>query len=140
MHFGRTTAADGSSFVSRPTGVSFYVKYISVAVSKANGGDLKIGEMDEGQVKFAIGNWSNSKGKGSKECPIAINTTESGNNPLPAQWALKTFDGTIAYCEMIFTSDHNDYGWMKVTIPFDYNNTSATPTHILISAASTSVF
>ncbi len=136
VHFGRTTADDGSQFVSRPTGVSFYVKYISTQVKKANGGGLTTSDMDEGQVKFAIGNWSNSKGGGSKECPIAINTTESGNNPLPAQWNLKTFDGTIAYAEMIFTSEHNDDGWMKVTIPFDYNNTSAKPTHILISAAS----
>lgn len=134
VHFGRTTANDGSQFVSRPTGVSFYVKYISKQVSKANGGGLTTSDMDEGQVKVAIGTWSNTKGGGSKECPIAINTTQSSNPP--AQWNLKTFEGTIAYCDMIFTQEHNDDGWMKVTLPLEYNNYTTTPTHILISAAS----
>lgn len=134
VHFGRTTANDGSQFVSRPTGVSFYVKYISKQVSKANGGGLTTSDMDEGQVKVAIGTWSNTKGGGSKECPIAINTTQSSNPP--AQWNLKTFEGTIAYCDMIFTQEHNDDGWMKVTLPLEYNNYTTTPTHIVISAAS----
>lgn len=134
VHFGRNKDDAGIDFVSRPTGVSFYVKYISRKVEKANGGGLTTSDMDEGQVKVAIGNWSSSKGGGSSECPIAINTTQS-NNP-PAQWNLKTFEGTIAYCDMIFTQEHNDDGWMKVTLPLKYNNTSTTPTHIIISAAS----
>lgn len=134
VHFGRNKDNAGVDFVSRPTGVSFYVKYISRKVEKANGGGLTTSDMDEGQVKVAIGNWSSSKGGGSMECPIAINTTES-NDP-PAQWNLKTFEGTIAYCDIIFTQEHNDYGWMKVTLPLEYNNYTTTPTHILISAAS----
>ena len=37
---------------------------------------------------------------------------------------------------MIFTQEHNDDGWMKVTLPLEYNNYTTTPTHIVISAAS----
>lgn len=139
VHFGRNTAADGTPFGSRPTGVSFYVKYKSVIIDNYNGGgadDPKKGDYDEGQIKVAIGNWSHTKNGGSKECPIAVNTTDSSKNPLPAQWNLKTLDGTIAYCDMIFTQEHNDDGWMKVTLPLEYNNTATIPTHIVISAAS----
>ena len=50
-------------------------------------------------------------------------------------------DETIAYCDKIFTGDGNDTGWQKVTLKFDYNsngkrNNPKTPTHIIISAAS----
>lgn len=133
VHFGRTTADNGAQFVSRPTGVSFYVKYNSVEIDNDGGGDLSKGEMDEGQIKVAIGKWENKYG-GSAECPIAIFTGDSGNPP--AHWNLKTLSGTIAYCDMIFTQEHNDDGWMKVTLPLEYNNYTTTPTHILISAAS----
>jgi hypothetical protein len=109
------------------------VKYNSVKIDNDGGGDLSKGEMDEGQIKVAIGKWENKYG-GSAECPIAIFTGDSGNPP--AQWNLKTLSGTIAYCDMIFTQEHNDDGWMKVTLPLEYNNYTTTPTHILISAAS----
>lgn len=136
VHFGRNKDVDGEDFVSRPTGVSFYVKYESTKVTKANGGGLNEGDMDEGQIKFAVGNWDYKKNGngGSKECPIAIDTRDSGDNPLPSQWNLKTHTGTIAYCDKIFTS--NDNSWKKVTLKFDYNNLNQIPTHIIISAAS----
>ena len=92
-----------------------------------------MGEYEEGQVRIAIGNWTT--GGGSKESPISIYTGDASSTP-PAHWNLQTFTGTIAYGEMIFTQEHNDDGWMKVTIPLTYNNSTATPTHIIISAAS----
>lgn len=132
VHFGRTKAADGTNFVSRPTGMSFYVKY-TAAKTTSTSSYVNLGDYDEGQVRIAIGNWTT--GGGSNESPISIYTGDASSNP-PAHWNLKTFTGTIAYGEMIFTQEHNDDGWMKVTLPLEYNNTSATPTHIIISAAS----
>ena len=101
-------------------------------IDNYNGGETSKGAMDEGQVKVAIGNWK-QYGGGSQESPIAVFTGDSDNPP--THWNLKDLDGTIAYCEKIFTSDDNSKGWMKVTIPFTYNNTDE-PTHIIISAAS----
>lgn len=132
VHFGRTKAADGTNFVSRPTGMSFYVKYIAAETSDTSS-YVNLGDYDEGQVRIAIGNWTT--GGGSKESPISIYTGDASSTP-PAHWNLQTFTGTIAYGEMIFTQEHNDDGWMKVTIPLTYNNSTATPTHIIISAAS----
>ena len=132
VHFGRTKAADGTNFVSRPTGMSFYVKYIAAETSDTSS-YVNLGDYDEGQVRIAIGNWTT--GGGSKESPISIYTGDASSTP-PAHWNLQTFTGTIAYGEMIFTQEHNDDGWMKVTIPLTYNNITATPTHIIISAAS----
>ena len=138
VHFGRNTAADGKSFVSRPTGVSFYVKYKSEKIAnKGNHPSLTTDNYDEGQVKVAIGSWdpiSSGFTTGSKESPIALYTGDYENQT--AAWNLKTCKGTIAYADMIFTKEHNDDGWMKVTLPLEYINTTTIPTHIVISAAS----
>lgn len=131
VHFGRTTAADGSAFESRPTGVSFYARYKGLKVDNDGDGPLTTQNFDEGQIKFAIGNWSNTKYKGSKESPVAVNTTDT-----KTFYDLSTIDGTVAYCDKIFYGDGNDTGWMKITLKFDYKDVNTKPTHIIISAAS----
>lgn len=137
VHFGRNTAADGKPFASRPTGVSFYVKYKSEKIAnKGNHPSLTTEDYDEGQVKVAIGTWdpiSSGFTTGSTESPIALYTGDYENQT--AAWDLKKCKGTIAYADMIFTKEHNNAGWMKVTLPLNYENTS-TPSHIIISAAS----
>lgn len=131
VHFGRTTAADGSAFESRPTGVSFYARYKGVKVDNTADGVKFKTDYDEGQIKFAVGNWSNKTYKGSKESPVAVNTTDK-----KTFYDLSTIDGTVAYCDKIFYGDGNDTGWMKVTLKFDYKDINTIPTHIIISAAS----
>lgn len=132
VHFGRTIAADGSKFESRPTGVSFYARYKGNKVNRdAKDGPLTGDDFDEGQIKFAIGKWSNKTYKGSTESPVAVNTTDK-----KTFYDLSTIDGTVAYCDKIFYGDGNDTGWMKVTLKFDYKDVNTIPTHIIISAAS----
>lgn len=129
VHFGRTMAADGEQFTSRPTGVSFYVRYIGKTVDKACD-KLKEGAFDEGQVKFAIGTWGKKAYGGSDESPLAVNTADTGTF-----WDIASLDETIAYCDEIYYGNGNDTGWQKVTLKFDYKNSNKFPTHIIISAA-----
>lgn len=136
VHFGRTTAADGAEFTSRPTGVSFYVKYKGNKVDNDKKGPLTTSDYDRGQIKFAIGTWGKKQYGGSDESPISVNTANESTF-----WDIASLDETIAYCDKIFVGDGNDTGWQKVTLKFDYNsngkgNNPKTPTHIIISAAS----
>jgi hypothetical protein len=139
VHFGRTTAADGAEFTSRPTGVSFYVRYQGEATGKYKGDDGHFNDskgFDKGQIKFAIGTWGAKQYGGSDESPVSVNTANESTF-----WDIASLDETIAYCDKIFIGDGNDTGWQKVTLKFDYNsngqgNNPKTPTHIIISAAS----
>lgn len=136
VHFGRTTAADGAEFTSRPTGVSFYVKYKGNKVDNDKKGPLTTSDYDRGQIKFAIGTWGKKQYGGSDESPVAVNTANESTF-----WDIASLDETIAYCDKIFVGDGNDTGWQKVTLKFDYNSNGQgsnpkNPTHIIISAAS----
>ena len=139
VHFGRTVAEDGTPFTSRPTGVSFYVRYQGYQVGKYKG---DVGHFDDsngfdkGQIKFAIGTWGKKQYGGSDESPVAVNTANESTF-----WDIASLDETIAYCDKIFVGDGNDTGWQKVTLKFDYNSNGQgsnpkNPTHIIISAAS----
>lgn len=137
VHFGRTTAADGTEFTSRPTGVSFYVRYKGNIVNRDGDGPLiKDKDYDKGQIKFAIGTWGKKQYGGSDESPLSVDTYNKNSF-----WDIASLDETIAYCDKIFVGDGTDTGWQKVTLKFDYNsngkgNNPKTPTHIIISAAS----
>lgn len=137
VHFGRKKAADGDDFISRPTGVSFYVKYKGKKVNRdAEDGPLTTTDFDRGQIKFAIGTWGKKKYGGSDESPLAVDTYNKNTF-----WNIASLDETIAYCEKIFVGNGEDTGWQKVTLKFDYNSngkgkTPKNPTHIIISAAS----
>lgn len=144
VHFGRTTASDGSKFTSRPTGVSFYVRYQGNQVNDEDNTCefLQKGAWDKGQIKFAIGTWKPKEkhnGKqynGSEESPIAVNTADEGTF-----FKIGELEQTVAYCEKIFEGNGTDTGWQKVTLKFDYNSNGkgknpTNPTHIIISAAS----
>ena len=136
VHFGRTTAADGKEFTSRPTGVSFYVRYQGNKVDNDKNGPLTSSNYDKGQIKFAIGTWGKSKYGGSNESPVAVNTANTSTF-----WDIASLDETTAYCDKIFEGNGSDTGWLKVTLKFDYNSNGkgknpTNPTHIIISAAS----
>ena len=139
VHFGRTTAADGDEFTSRPTGVSFYVRYQGKATGKYKGDDGHFNDsngFDKGQIKFAIGTWGAKQYGGSDGSPVSVNTADKSTF-----WNIAGLKETIAYCDKIFIGDGNDTGWQKVTLKFDYNSNGQgsnpkNPTHIIISAAS----
>lgn len=115
----------------RPTGVRFWYKYKGGKVTNTDSSvPLTTNDYDRFQVKFALGTWDYKKFGGTKVCPVQVNTSK------PATfWHFGEIEGSIAYTDMIEIGDGNTSEWKQVTLKFDYSNTKAYPTYIIISAA-----
>lgn len=115
----------------RPTGVRLWYKYNGGVVDKtASGADIKSGEYDICSVRFAIGTWDYRKYGGTKECPIQVNTSDT-----KTFWPFATLPETIAYTELEVRGSNQTPQWKQVTLTFDYKDTEAMPTYILVSGA-----
>lgn len=123
----------GRYFSCRPTGVKFYIRYKGGIVDyNSQGGPLATDKntTDIGQIKIALGTWSNKVyGGATAECPVRVNTSKK-----ETFWNIEALPETIAYTEHICTNVE-DSGWLEVTLKLDYKNNKF-PTHIIISAAS----
>ena len=143
---------------SRPTAMKLWLKYstdkvdiIPDANSKTfpDGVTLtKNSDYDRAQVKVAIGTWNyrNYKDKdgrtGTKDSPVLVNTTDP--NTFVDYY---TDPATIANGELIIYNDGIKLGkgekksadtsvWTEYTIPLEYHDLNAYPTHIVVSIAS----
>ena len=123
----------GRPWTARPTALRFWAKYETGNVNRVDGypsGETSPeGKPDRARIYAAMGNWSYKTYKGTKDCPILVNTTDQSTF-----YNYRTMTGTIAYGELILSGSNG--GWKQYTIPFDYNSQSEMPTHILISCAS----
>lgn len=124
VNFGRYWSA-------RPQAVRFWVRYKGGLISsKGAGTHLKVGDYDECQIKFALGNWNYVTYRGTKESPVCVDTSDQSTF-----WDMKTIDGTIAYADLIIKGDGKIYEWEQVTLPLEYKSTSIEPVYIIISCA-----
>lgn len=135
----------GRPWTSRPTALKIWCKYttgkIDIIKGMPSGVSLTKNDYDRAEIKFAIGNWKATEYFGTTESPVHINTTD------PTTFVdFNTDRCTIANGNLII---HNDgyilngaskvgattSGWLEYTIPLNYHNTNAYPTHIIISCA-----
>lgn len=133
----------GRPWSSRPSGLKLYCKYSAGKVDIINGnpGGLTSSDYDRAQIKFAIGTWTQSKYKGSKNSPVQVNTLDE-----------KTFvdfytdENTIANGDLIIYNDGYSVNrgakvtkttteWVEYYIPLDYRKFNEFPTHIIISCS-----
>jgi hypothetical protein len=93
-------------------------------------------------VKVAIGTWDYKKYGGTKDSPIQINTTKESTFV-----DFNTDPNTIANGDVVIYTDGykinngsktsaSTSGWIQYTIPLDYHNYNAYPTHVVVSFAS----
>ena len=136
----------GRPWTSRPTALKISCKYTTGKMDIVSGSPdgvalVKNETYDCAEIKFAIGNWDYKKYGGTLTSPVHVNTTEPE----------KFFDydsdpSTIAYGNLLIHHDGYTYkdeakvsgntsGWVDYTIPLDYKNYNAYPTHIIISCA-----
>lgn len=136
----------GRPWTSRPTALKLYCKYstgkIDILKDAPAGVALTKQDYDRAEVKVALGTWSYRKYGGTSESPVHINTTD------PGTFVDYTTDAsTIAYGNLIIHHDGyilNGDGkissstdkWVEYTIPLDYRDMETSPTHIIISCAS----
>lgn len=135
----------GRPWTSRPTELKLYCKYTTGTVDIVNGTppgvNITKSDYDRAQIKVAIGNWDYKKYGGTKDSPVHINTTDSRTF---VDYA--TDESTIAHGDLII---HNDGyilngkskvtaatdQWIQYTIPLEYHDLEARPTHIIVSCA-----
>ena len=136
----------GRPWTSRPTALKLYCKYstgkMNIIKGAPAGVSLSSNDYDRAQIKFALGTWNYKTYGGTAQSPVHINTTSEST------FVDYTTDGsTIAYGDLIIYNDGYSIsggtkvtattsGWIEYTIPLDYRDLTKTPTHIIISCAS----
>lgn len=136
----------GRPWTSRPTALKLYCKYntgkMNIIKGAPAGVSLSSNDYDRAQIKFALGTWNYKTYGGTAQSPVHINTTSEST------FVDYTKDGsTIAYGDLIIYNDGYSIsggtkvlattsGWIEYTIPLNYKDLTKTPTHIIISCAS----
>lgn len=136
----------GRPWTSRPTAMTLYCKYttdkMNLIKNHPEGMTLTSDMYDRAQIKVAIGTWNYKTYKGDPNSPVQVNTTDKSTFV-----DFYTDGSTIANGDLIIYNDGYSVnngskvnattsGWIKYTIPLDYRNLNAYPTHIIVSCAS----
>jgi hypothetical protein len=133
----------GRPWTSRPSALKLWCKYKTDKIDILNNENLGVttNDYDRAQIKIAIGTWDYKTYGGTKVSPVHVNTTDEStfvdfyNDP-----------STIANGDVIIHNDGyiTNKGakvnaatdvWVEYTIPLEYHNLNAYPTHIIISCA-----
>lgn len=136
----------GRPWTGRPSAMKLYCKYTTGKMDIVNGAPsgvnlVKNESYDRAQIKFAIGTWNYKEYGGSKDAPVQVNTLDESTFV-----DFYTDHATIANGELIIHNDGYEVnrapkttaatdGWIQYTIPLNYRNFNAYPTHILVSCS-----
>lgn len=136
----------GRPWTSRPSAMKVWCKYTTGKMDIVNGSPageslVKNQTYDRAQIKFAIGTWDYKTYGGSKNAPVQVNTLDP-----KTFWDYYTDPSTIANGDLIIYNDGYSVnraakvtatttGWIQYTIPLDYRNLNAYPTHVLVSVS-----
>ena len=134
----------GRPWTSRPTALKIWCKYKTGLIDILKNENLGVSksDYDRAQIKIAIGTWDYKKYGGTKDSPVHINTTDESTFVDYYNDA-----STIANGDVIIYNDGYSVnkgakvtaatdGWVEYTIPLEYHTTTAYPTHIIVSCAS----
>lgn len=129
--------AFGRAFTGRPTALKVWVKYSTGKINRIDstpaGESITTSDYDTGRIQIALGTWDYRVYGGTRECPILVNTTDTGTFV-----DFATDASTIAYGDLQLkgnaSNSHNV--WKEYTIPIEYNSEMDYPTYIVVSCAS----
>ena len=135
----------GRPWSSRPSALKLYCKYKTDKIDIINGSPVGVTltkeDYDRAEIKIALGTWNYRDYGGTPESPVHVNTTD------PNTFVdFKSDKSTIADGNL--TIHHDGYflnggdkvisytdQWVEYTIPLNYHDMEAIPTHIIISCA-----
>lgn len=135
----------GRPWTSRPSGLKLWCKYttgkMDVIKYMPAGVSLSSSDYDRAQIKFAIGTWTQSKYKGTRNAPVQVNTLDQSTFV-----DFYTDENTIANGDLIIYNDGYSVNkaektaettseWVEYYIPLDYRKLNEFPTHIIISCS-----
>ena len=136
----------GRPWATRPTALRIWAKYSAGTINRIDGVPEGVtvtnSDYDRGMVKVAIGTWDYKTYGGTKESPILWNTTDKSTFV-----DFNTDASTIACGELFLHGDgyqtlngvkttENVGEWRQITIPLNYRDLTAFPTHVVVSCAS----
>ena len=136
----------GRPWATRPTALRIWAKYSAGTINRIDevpeGVTVTKNDYDRGMVKVAIGTWDYKTYGGTKESPILWNTTDKSTFV-----DFNTDASTIACGELFLHGDgyqtlngvkttENVGEWRQITIPLNYRDLTAFPTHVVVSCAS----
>lgn len=125
----------GRPFTARPTAMRLWVKYSGGKINRVGNPPAGVasGQYDKASLRIALGTWDYKRYGGDAASPILINTTDTSTFV-----DFETDNSTIAFGERLLTADADNSTnvWRQITIPLVYKNENVTPTHIVISFAS----
>ena len=129
--------AFGRAFTGRPTALKVWVKYSTGNINRIDsapaGVNITSNDYDTGRIQIALGTWDYRVYGGTRECPILVNTTDTGTFV-----DFATDASTIAYGDLQLTGNasnsHNV--WKEYTIPIEYSSETDYPSYIVVSCAS----
>ena len=136
----------GRPWTSRPSAVKVYCKYstdkMDIIKGSPKGMSLSKNDYDQAQLRVAIGTWDYRKYGGTKESPVLINTTDESTFI-----DYFTDPSTIANGDLVISHDGYQINngekvsavtseWIEYLIPINYHTTTAYPTHVVVSFAS----
>ena len=129
---------------SRPTALKLYCKYKTGKIDILKNTNLGVtkDDYDRAQIKVAFGTWAYKTYGGTKDSPVHVNTTDESTFV-----DFYTDPSTIANGDLIIYNDGYSINkapitkattseWIEYTIPLEYRNLNAYPTHIVVSCAS----
>ena len=136
----------GRPWTTRPTAMKLYCKYLTgpmdiIGKTLPPGVSLSNSDYDRAEIKFALGTWDYKKYGGSPASPVHINTTDASTFV-----DYNTDESTIANGNLIIYHDGyslngadkvdaNTGVWIEYTIPLNYHDVQAIPTHMIVSCA-----
>ena len=136
----------GRPWTTRPKALRIWAKYSAGTITHIDGVPdgvtVSKSDYDMGMVKVAIGTWDYKTYGGTKESPILWNTTDKSTFV-----DFNTDASTIACGELFLHGDgyqtlngvkttENVGEWRQITIPLNYRDLTAFPTHVVVSCAS----
>lgn len=118
----------GRPFATHPIALRGWMKYTQGKIDKVDkspaGMTLTTDDMDEGSIYIALGTWTPAEYGGTDESPVQVRTKEVST------LFDKNAKDVVGYGELILTESVEE--WTQFTIPIDWRDKTAAPTHMMI--------
>ncbi|MGM9735561.1 MAG: PCMD domain-containing protein [Candidatus Cryptobacteroides sp.] len=121
----------GRPWTTRPHALRLWMKYQSGRIDLVKnlpvGEKVEIGDNDRCEIAVSVGNWDYRKMGGVPDSPVYVNTTDG-------IYYTSESEGVIAFGHLVMNESTD--GWQQIEIPLEYKDLTLTPTHIIVTCAS----
>lgn len=132
IFIGKFLATDGTDgilrfgrpFISRPSALKLYYKYISGSIDNSKHAEAPIGAKDKGHIYVAMGDWPHQAYGSETSIPVLVKTKSK-------ELFVSTSSNVIGYGEYVITESTEGDGVIELIIPIKYRS-NRKPTDIVV--------